>query len=839
MRRLHYLLTRNRRSRELADEMAFHREMATRAGKPATGFGNALLLREEAREAWGWTWLDRLGQDITYAGRTLRRSPGFSLTAILVLAVGIGVNIVAFSLFNMMVLQYLPIRDPESIVRLQRRSPDASTNTISYASMAFYRDHARTLSAVMGTLGTGGLQFEFDAQPVSNSFVTANYFSELGTQPLLGRLLDPTRDDSPASPPTVILSYGFWQRRFAADPGIIGKAVYINGKPATVIGVTPQKLAALGGAHPDLWLPMAQVGYFIQGNTTLTDTSANSGAVEMWGRLAPGITAPVAEQELLTLTNQLRKQNPKDVWDNEYIRTDPGGHDQMLQPDTVTAMSAIGALVFLILTVACANLGGLLLARGVAREHEIAIRVAIGAGRVRIFRQLFTESLLLAFLGSAAGLIFAYLTLRIVMANFNAPLWMSATPDWRVILFTCLVGLLAAAFFGLAPSLQIARQRQRRTLIRQLLLGAQIAASCLLLIVSGLLVRAAQHALYADPGFGYEQVVAVDLGLSAHGYKPADASVLQEQFRRRVRSLPGVQSVAFTSMQPLGHIRVSTISNTINGHLVRIFPFTVDPEFFSTMQIPILRGRNFTPGERHTVIVSDSLARKQWPGEDPIGKQDASGSGPGDIVIGIAANARMMDMQDGDTVELYHAAHAADMPDLQVLVKTAGVADGLPTRVQSIARDLDPKLFPDIRLLKSEFRHETEEAGNIARVISLLGLVAVGLAGLGILGLVAYNVSQRTKEFAIRLALGASRTHVLASVLRQFSWPVSFGLIFGVGTAAALSQVLRRILYGLSNLDPISYGSAIAILLAILTLAAILPARRALKLDVARALHQE
>ncbi len=290
------------------------------------------------------------------------------------------------------------------------------------------------------------------------------------------------------------------------------------------------------------------------------------------------------------------------------------------------------------------------------------IRLAIGAGRARIFRQLFTESLLLSLTGSAAGLFLGYLTLRITMAHANAPAWMTATPDWRVIAFTLFVGFLAAALFGLAPALQIARQRHRSAIVRQILLGAQIAASCVLLIVAGLLVHAARRALYAYPGFQYQQVTAVELGLGNHGYKPASARAFLDQFRARALALPGVTSVAVTSMQPLGHNHVSTISNTINGHLVRIFPFTVDPDFFKTMQVPLLRGRNFFPGEQHAVIISDSLANKQWPGEDPLGKQDASGSGPGDIVIGVVANARLMDMQDGDTVELYHAARRTRSP---------------------------------------------------------------------------------------------------------------------------------------------------------------------------------
>jgi hypothetical protein len=755
--------------------MEFHREMAERAGRPEAKrrFGSPIRLQEQARETWGWVWVDRLFQDLSFAARTLRRSPGFTITAIAVLGVGVGVNMAAFSLFNLMVLKVLPIRDPESIVRLERRSPDASTNTISYSAMQFYGSHARTLSAVMGTLGTPGLQLEDDPQPISDSFVTSNYFTELGTQPALGRLLDAQRDDGAGSAPVVVISYSLWQKRFGADAKIVGKTIRLNHKPATIIGVTPLALAALGGAHPDVWLPIAQVPYFVAGSTALNDTGS-SGPVEMWGRLAPGVPAKVCEQELLQLTNELRKIHPKDIWDHEYIHSDPGGHDQIVRGDMVIAMAMAAALVLLILAVACANLGSLLLARSVAREHEISIRVAIGANRKRIFRQLFTESLLLSSLGSC-----------------------------------------------------------------QVLLSAQVTASCVLLIVSGLMVRALQHALYTNPGFGYEQVIEVDPGLGMHGYKAADARNYLDQFLDRVRAIPGVTSIALTSMPPLSHTRIATITNTINRHPVRIFPFEVDPAFFSTMEIPLLRGRNFLPGEEHAVIVSDTLARKQWPGEDPIGKQDASGSAPGDIVVGVVANARLIDMQDGDTVELYHAAKLGDMADLVVLIKTAGAPDGLTPALRSIARSLDTKLFPDIRLLKGEFRSATQGSGNTAMVVSLLGMVAALLAALGILGLVTYAVSQRSKDIAIRIALGAKPFHVLASVLGQFSWPVVTGVLAGIGITAAMSQVLRRILYGVSNLDPISYASAIGVLLTIFAVAAYLPARRALKLDVARSLHQD
>ncbi len=400
LRRLHYLLNRRKLDAELESDMEFHREMAANEGRQ--NFGNTLGLREHAREAWGWTWLDRLLQDLRYATRMLARLPGFTLTAVLVLAIGIGVNVSAFSLFNLVALKLLPVRDPVSLVRLERHSPENIASVMPYPSAIFYRDHAKTLSAVMAVLGVPPMEVEDDAQPTSASFVTANYFAELGTSPAFGRMLDPRRDEATDAAPAVVLSYAFWQRRFGADASIIGRTIHLNKKQATVVGTTPYAFASLGGEGPDIWLPMTQQPYFVEGSKVLSD-SAN-GSVRVWGRLAPGITARMAEQELLALTNELRRQHPKEIWDKEYIHTDPGGHLQVMQREMYQVAAMVAVLTLLILVVACANLGGLLLARAVMREHEIRIRVSIGASRPRIFRQLFTESLLLALLGSSAGM---------------------------------------------------------------------------------------------------------------------------------------------------------------------------------------------------------------------------------------------------------------------------------------------------------------------------------------------------------------------------------------------------------------------------------------------------
>jgi len=298
--------------------------------------------------------------------------------------------------------------------------------------------------------------------------------------------------------------------------------------------------------------------------------------------------------------------------------------------------------------------------------------------------------------------------------------------------------------------------------------------------------------------------------------------------------MPGVTSVSLVKLPPLGHV-ITRIDTDINGKKVAIYPNWVDEEFFRTMEIPILMGRNFIPGEKNAVIVSKSLARMQWPGENPLGKK----YGDTNTVVGVAGDAHVNAMNDGDTMETYEHAQISDMPDMVALIRTVGAPEGLVPGAKSIVQSLDPKLFPGISLLKEAFRKDMQQVELVATSVSLVGLVAVALAGVGILGLVAFTVSQRTKEIAIRMALGAKKIHVLASVLRQFAWPVAIGLLAGTGIAAALSTVLRRILYGVSNLDPASYAVAAFALVAIIGLAALLPARRALRLDLAKTLHYE
>ena len=846
-RRLRYLLSRRRFDRELADDMVFHREMAAREGK--RDFGNALRLREEARDAWGWTWIDRFCQDVRYAARFLRKSPGFTLVAVLMLAIGIGVNVAVFGFFDLMVLRPLNVRDPGTLLRFHRRAPESYAFALPYPEMAFFREYSRTLSAVLA-LNFTKVAVEGEEKQLDANFVTANYLSELGATARLGRLFDPNRGEASGADPVVVLSYGFWRRHFGADPLIVGKTIRLNGKPATVIGVAASDFSGLSLKEPALWAPITQQPYFANGSHLLTDFSVESSGVQMWGRVQQGLTPKAAEEELRSLAAELHKRHPTEIWEKEGLPAEPGGYATSLtignrrgtgtgteERDPIYPVFAlVGTLALLILAVACGNVGSLLLARGAAREREIAIRVAVGAGNGRLIRQLFTESLLLALLGSMAGLAVGYVVLRSLMVLTGSPAWLNPAPDWRVVVFAIGAGFASAILFGLMPALQAGRQRHRAIVTRQVLIGAQVAASCVLLIVAGLLGRALDHAMSTHPGFEYQQVVSIDPGLSRYGYSPARAQAYLDTLQSRLRALPGVESVSLALVPPLGNISIGA-GFGVDGHEVNVQINHVDPQFFQTMKIPLLRGRNLMRGETHAIVIGESMARRAWPGQDALGKKVALGEGY--TVVGIAGSARSAKLEDSDSVEAYLPIETADLPSLFVLAKTSASPEDLARSAVTVVRAIDPNTFPEVQLLRTGFRLKLEILESAALAVSLLGSVAQLLACLGIVGLVAYAVSQRTKEIGIRMALGAKPSQVLSLVLRQFSRPVAAGLLVGVGAAGALSQFLRGGLYGISNLDPVAYLAAVAVFILTAAVAALLPARRALRIDPLRALRYE
>jgi predicted permease len=844
-RRIWYLMNRRRLALELESEMEFHREMAAREGR--SNLGNALHLREESRDAWGWTWTERLSQDVRYAMRMLRRSPGFTLAAVTMLAIGIGVNVAVFGFFDLMVLRPLNVRDPGTLLRFHRRGLSPYAFALPYPEAAFFREHSRTLSAVLLANSTS-VAVEGEAKQVNASFVSANYFTELGAAAHIGRLLDSTRDEAPGAAPVVVLGHSFWQRHFGGDPQVVGRILRLNGKPATIIGVAASDFNGLTLYGPALWAPVTQQPYFANGSRLLTDFSVESPGVQFWGRLQTGQNPKAAEEELRALAAELRRQYPTAIWEDERLASEPGAYavNNLIgnrrgtgteQRDPIYPTLALaGTLTLLILAVACGNLGSMLLARSVARQREMAIRVAIGAGNGRLVRQLFTESLFLALLGAAAGIAVGQVVLRGLMRISGAPPWLNAGPDWRVAAFALGAGFASAILFGLTPALQVGRQRHRSTFTRQVLIGAQVAASCVLLIVAGLLGRALDHATSTNPGFEYKQVVAIDAGLPKYGYSPAQAQAYFDSLENRLRALPGVESVSLAISPPLGHVTISA-SIDVEGHPVNMQLNRVDPRFFETMKTPLLRGRNLKRGETHVAVISESMARMAWPGRDALGrsfKLDESYT-----VVGICGSVRLTRFGDSDSVQAYFPIEPADRANLQMLVRTSGSTSDLARSIVTVARTIDGEIFPDVQVLSTAFRNRLEGAQYSTLAVSVLSFIAHLLACLGIVGVVSYAVSQRTKEIGIRMALGAQSSQVLSIVLRQFSLPVVAGLLLGVSAAAALSQFLRGRLFGISNLDPVTYLVAVVVFVVTVVAAALFPARRALRIDPLGALRHE
>jgi predicted permease len=849
-RRIQYLLNRRQYDEDLRSDMEFHREMAQREGRR---LGNGLQLREESREVWGWTWIDRLGQDLRYALRLLKRSPGFTCAAVLMLGLGIGVNVAAFGFFNLMLFRPLPVRDPESLVRLQRRGPKDYATYMPFPEAEFLAKYTKTLSSVIATNG-GRVWIEVGQKAVNANYVSGNYFTELGVNALVGRV--PTvRDDTEGGVPVAALSYDFWQTHFGGDASVVGRLIHLNNKPVTIVGVLPAKFGGLTLGQSDIWIPIKQTPYFVAGSLMLTNYLGNDG-VEVWGRLYPGVSMTAAQGELSQLIGELYRQHPGGLWEKEGIHCDPGGYASIgngrsrgngvptQQKALVEEMiGLVGSLVLLILAVACANLGSLLLARGAARQREIAIRVSVGAGSGRLIRQLFTESLLLAVLGAGAGVALGAVALRWVLLLSDAPRWLDPSIDWRVIAFALIISFVAALLFGLTPALQLAKQRHRAVTMRQFLIGAQVAASCVLLIVAGLLVRALNHAMVGDPGFDYSHVISIEPQLSDFGYTPEQARTYFDTLRNDLASVPGLESISLTLVPPLGNT-VITNGATISGHQTAIHVNWVEPEFFRTMRIPIVRGRAFHRGETNVVILNETLARLQWPGQDAIGKQfsteaDAAGKPINNMVVGIAGNARQVAREDAEGVESYFPIELGQMPSLVMLVKTTAPPEALVSSIGAKARTVDTKVMPDVRLMKTSFHEKLKGIQSSVTAVSLLGGLALTLACLGIVGLLGYAVAQKTKEIGIRMAIGAKPAHILSLVLRQLSWPVSLGLAAGVAGAAGLSQLLRRELYGISSLDPLTYVAALLLFGLVVAAAAMLPARRALRVDPLKALRYD
>lgn len=829
LRRLSYLLNRRRLEREMAEEMAYHR--ALMAPDRRTNFGDDLRLREDAREMWGWTWLDRLQQDLTYGARVLRKAPGFTFTAMLVLGLGIGIPLSAFRVV-LTDLQGAAAPDPQSLVRLTRRAPGAQITSLAYPELAFYSANARSFRSVIGVSALNQAAFSEAAaggtsEAITVAFVTSNYFPEFGIAPILGRVLTPDDERTDAEPAAVIGEL-FWRRRLGADPASVGRSIRVNGKGLKVVGVMPRSSSA--NLRSDIWMPLVRQPSVIEGSTLLTDWNS---ALDAYGRLRPGVSPQTSQQETLALAASLRERWPDRIMKGEYLEARPilefdGDSDEF------RILLTAAALVLLLLVAACANLGTLVLARGVRREREIRVRMAIGADRLRVVRQLFTESLLLAILSGLCALLLSTVVLAVMQLQGSSIA--SVVPDWRALAATFGAALLAAFVFGLPPAFRLASLVPHAGRARPIFLGVQVAVSCLLLVVSSLLVKSSRRLATADPGFDYRHLVWISPGLKAHGYAEPAAQAYLDLLRARTAALPDVRTTSQVWLGPWDDLHMSA---DWLGH--RYAGNRVDSQFLDTMGIRLVRGRNFRPGEEGAAIVNERTAHALWPDQDALGK-----SLPWDsrrpIVIGIARNASTAVVGNPDPLEFYLPPSRRDAAESALLVRVSGSPRDLVRTLQATTRDLDERLQPRVQVVTDTYDREMMKASAAAAAIAVLGSVAILLSVIGLAGLAGYTVAQRTREIGLRIALGARARHIVRAIVAPMSGPIVIGSLCGALGGAAVATVLRSgipTMSGINVLDPLPYVTAIAFFAAVVALSILPPGRRATRINPSEALQHE
>jgi predicted permease len=821
-RRLWYLLNRSRFERELRDEMDAHREMAQMTNPDGPRFGNPLRLREEARDQWGWAWLDRLSQDLRFGARLLWRAPAFTLTAIAVLALGIGVNLAAFQVIDAIALSWLPVRSPETLVNLHRRSPRGTSTTLSYPAFDFYRRHAASLSGAMAMVD-GGIAVGNDERRLNAGFVSANYFVELGASPLAGRLLLP-HDDSPGAAAVVVLSEGFWRSRFGGDPSVVRRAILVNGAPFTVVGIAPREFVGLDGRATAAWIPITQHAAAFPGSTLAEDWT--SGAVRFFARGQPGMPASRLEAELDTAVAALRALRPESVWEGERLAVRPAG-TYVSFPDVAAPFVLICTLVGLVLVAACMNLSILVLARSLGRNREFAVRLAVGATRARIVRQLLVEHALLGLIGAAVGCFVAANGARAALAITGAPAGLVPHFNARTLLAAGALAVLSSVIFGFAPVWQTLRPVvTRRPRLRSILVGLQVGAATALLIVSSLLVRGVTRIVRVPLGFDYQQTLFADPDLASHGMTPEAAQAYWHETAARVRQTPGVRGTALTSLAPFG--------SRVWVNRERTIIYQVTPSYFDTMRIALKRGRIFDDGEPGVAVISESLARRHWSDQDPLGRSYEDRT-----IVGVVADARTVRISERAAMECYFAIGAREMAAAVMVVGVDGSPrDAVPAIRQAVRGD-DRRLAVSVVLLQDAFDDKLKTPRQVAAMVSGLGLCALLLAVTGLGGMVAFTVSQRLREIGIRVALGARSSHIVGAIARQFTAPVICGALGGSLIATVAATILSRELFGVGSLDPLSHGGALLLFAAVASAASLPSVRRALRVDPVTTLRHE
>ena len=819
-------------------------------------------------------WFSDARRDLVHAARLLRRNPVLTITGTLSLAIGIGANTTIFTVARALLLQPAEgVTEPSRLVDIGSSRGGVGFGPISYPNYLDIRQRATTLEGVYAysrfpqAMSVGGAGLSADS--IFGSVVTVNYFTVLGAVPAAGRLFGAGDSDQPGASPVAVLSHGLWTRRFDKDPTIVGRTLRLNGHPFTVVGVAAEGFHGTGVRALDVWVPMGMVGT-VTSRGTLTDRAAR--AFLIGGRLKAPVSIAQAAAEIdvigQTLEHQYQEQNRGTGLRLLAASPVPGNAGPI-----VAFVALLTVIVSFVLIIACANIAGVLLARAAARRQEMALRLAIGAGRARLIRQLLTETVLLFVLGGASGLLLAWGMTSVLVARLPAlpfPVAVSLTLDGRVFAFTAGLSLVAALLSGLAPALDASRTDLLSGLKNDLPLGghrrlryavviAQVAFSTVLLIGAGLFIRALHRSVSIDPGFDSRDVELISIDLAQAGYTNVTGPPFVRELLDRVRQMPEVQMATIATTLPGGFevrreaLTVTDGSSPGTEAFVSVDWNVVDPGYFATLRIPIVAGRDFTTADRHgaqpVAIVSEAAARQFWPAQDAVGKylsQPTWGpQGPTHpmrnlLVVGVAHDIQSSSVIDGLARAWVYVPFQQQYVSNMTIVTRTTRARRLADQVRPLLASMNPNLpIVTAQTLDSSIALGFAPQRVAASVAGSLGIVGLILTGIGIYGVTAYTVTRRTREIGIRIALGARTADVIGMVLREGVALTLIGSAVGVLLAAALSNVLAGFLFGIPPVDPLTFAATTMLFAAIGLAACYMPVRRATQIDPTQALRYE
>ncbi len=866
-RRLLFYLRRDEFDRELAEEMKFHLELKTEENLAAgmslpdaqsaahRQFGNQTLLQEVSREMWGVRSLETLWQDLRYGVRTLRKSPGFTTVAVLSLALGIGANTAIFSVVNAVLLKPLPYDEPDRLIQVWGTNTQAGINTsvVSVPNFIDWQNQNQSFEHLAAyTFSAFTLTGKDEPEQIRSGKVSASLFDLLRVKPIIGRGFL-REEDKHGGERVVVVSHGLWQRRFGADPDLVGQTLTLNNQSYTVVGIMPERFDFPG--EVEMWTPNAfDFGEFMSQRGTRY--------LRIIARLKPGISLQQAQAEMDTIAGRLAQQYP-DTNGLQGVNLVPL-HEATVgraRPTLLILFSAVG----FVLLIASSNVANLLLARATLRHKEIAIRGALGASRLRVIRQLITESVLLAGLGGVAGLLLAVWSLELLVSAIpdNVPRVKEIGVDGSVLGWTFLVSMLTGLIFGLAPALGASKPDLNESLketgksitadprhnrVRSLLVISEVALSLVLLISAGLMINSFWRLQQVKTGFSPENVLAVTLSLPSYKYpkKEQQAAFFKEALER-IENLPGVSSAGVTTILPLSGSMSAANFQIAGRPPLEKEPQTdlrsISPNYLHTMRIPLLRGRFFT--ERDTqdapavCIINETLARRFLAGEDPLGQHIELGKSY--QIVGVVGDVRHSKLDAETGPEMYRPYLQSPSPSVTIVARSsASDVTSLAAAVRNEIRAIDKD-----QLIYSLETMEQVRAKSVAPqrfntlLLTIFAGVSLILAAVGIYGVMAYSVTQRTQEIGIRIALGAQTGDVLKLIVKQGMMLALVGVAIGLIAAFTFTRVLTSLLYGVSATDPMTYVAVTSLLTVVAVLACYIPARRATKVDPMVALRYE